>query len=230
MARDHLENLIPTRGAVVFHSPVTDLNDLPAELEEHGHDCRRVELGMGNPDNRALFDELREWTGHGTLPQVFIDGRFTGGLGGTRAELARRDTRGPVRALQAGYAGLAPFALGLGLLALGFNDSGLALLAAYGAVILAFVGAIHWGRALAARTEPGPVYVASVVPALVAWVALLLPAVFGIVVLAVGLIGWRVFETRAWPALFPRWFARLRNHLTAGAAGMLLLAAVIQLA
>lgn len=229
MPSSSLDNLIGATGAVVFHSPVTDLDALPHALEGCGYSCRTVELGMGNPDNRALFDELRERTGHRTLPQVFIDGEFVGGLAATREWLSAGSPGGPRLALLAGYAGLLPFALGLGLVLAGFGDTGVNVLRAYGAVILSFVGAIHWGLALTGRDPRQHIYAWSVVPALVAWVALLLPAPAGLVLLAGGLIGWRILETRLWPGVLPGWFERLRHHLTLGAGIMLVLAVVIRL-
>lgn len=229
MATDGIEDLIPARGAVIFHSPLTDLNGLPAEIRAHGYTCQQAELGMGDTRNRELFGSLRDYTGHGTLPQVFIDGVFVGGLGETREHLAAQDGAGTRTALLTGYAGLLPFALGLGLVLAGWSEAGRTILVSYGAIILSFVGAVHWGLALSSRTDQRLTYAAGVVPALVGWAALLLPVLAGLLLLAAGLIGWRVFEGRVQHARFPDWFDRLRTHLTAGASGMLVLAAVIQI-
>ncbi|MEK9951686.1 MAG: DUF3429 domain-containing protein [Curvibacter sp.] len=79
-----------------------------------------------------------------------------------------------------GYGGLLPFAAGaLGLL---FAPMGHALwqtvLLGYAAIILSFVGALHWGFAMGADAPEAPgLYRWSVVPALLGWVALLLPGV-----------------------------------------------------
>jgi glutaredoxin/chromate transport protein ChrA len=212
---------------VVFHSPVTDLDGLPEELERQGYRCSTRELGMGNPDNRALFDRLREETGHRTLPQVFIDGRFVGGLGESRAWLRANVESGPRGALLLGYAGLIPFLAGAVLIAVGEHDFGATLLAGYAAVILSFVGAVHWGLALGQGERRWRHYGTSVVPALIAWAALLLPPTPSLGVLAAGLAGWRLWEYLADVPAFPQWFARLRDHLTFGASALVMIGALL---
>lgn len=223
MPSSSLDNLISATGAVVFHSPVTDLDGLPDEIEDHGYACHLLELGMGSAENRALFEDLRERTGQRTLPQVFIHGSFVGGIGATRHWLHTRERPGPTGALSLGYGGLLPFLLGVVLIALGYRAVGADVLAAYGAVILSFVGAVHWGLALGHDEQRWRHYASSVVPALVAWLALLLPPVPSLGVLAAGLAGWRFWECLADPPAFPAWFARLRDHLTLGASVALLL-------
>ncbi len=95
--------------------------------------------------------------------------------------------------------------------------------AAYGATILAFLGAVHWGLAL--RPLPGEAAAAwprlglGVVPALVAWVALLLPPGLGLWLLAAGLMATAGVETlgarRGW---VPPGYLRLRWGLSGAAA------------
>ena len=227
MNSEIMQNRVPDKGAVVFHSPVTDLDGLPEELQRQGYDCSSRELGMGNPDNRALFDELREQTGHRTLPQVFIDGAFVGGLGETRAWLRAHGDSGPRGALVLGYAGLLPFIAGVVLIAMGLRSTGASWLTGYAAVILSFIGAVHWGLALGQGERRWRHYAASVVPALVAWGALLLPPTPSLGVLAAGLVGWRVQEYLADVPSFPAWFARLRDHLTFGASALVLIGALL---
>ena len=86
---------------------------------------------------------------------------------------------GPARPL--GYFGLVPFAAGALVMWLGGPElAGFAERAvlAYGAVILSFMGAVHWGLAMhSAHPRRNRQLALSVVPALVAWVALLLPPV-----------------------------------------------------
>lgn len=85
---------------------------------------------------------------------------------------------GPVAWL--GYGGLLPFVTlaAVGLLAPTTPWWSAALLA-YGAVILSFVGALHWGFAMAqsglSTAERTRCFVWSVVPSLMAWPATLLP-------------------------------------------------------
>lgn len=132
-----------------------------------------------------------------------------------------------------GFGGLIPF---VGLAALVLADAANAVrwsfvLLNYGAVIVSFVGALHWGFAMlwpqptaALRTR---LMVWSVVPALGAWVALLLPTAIGLAVLAGLLVvhfgfdlGLRHFR------VLPAWYPRLRSLLTLGAVLSLLAAAV----
>lgn len=67
-------------------------------------------------------------------------------------------------------------------------------LLAYGATILSFLGAIHWGLAMRDRTDPAVALLAwGVVPSLVAWVALLWGAGGGLSLLTAGLwVCWAV--------------------------------------
>ena len=113
----------------------------------------------------------------------------------------------PPFAIGLAIAGVIPFAL-LGILSVqpGPDSSLVAMrsLVGYGAVILAFLGGVHWGftldedgdgRAMRARLSLG------VVPSLVGWVAIVCsvfarPAV-GMAVLIAGLIGTVVVESRA---------------------------------
>lgn len=63
-----------------------------------------------------------------------------------------------------------------------------------GAVILSFLGAIHWGAA-ASRGQYAPLpYALSVVPALVGCVALLLPIGAALALMAVAFLAWRITE------------------------------------
>jgi hypothetical protein len=135
----------------------------------------------------------------------------------------RTDLPAPARLL--GPAGLIPFAaLAIGVWA-GFPQAGPAL-AAYGATILAFLGAVHWGLALAApAAERGADWARlglGVVPSLIAWVALLLPLSAGLGLLALAILGTAAAETRAAQAgLVPRAYLGLRWMLSAGAAAAL---------
>jgi hypothetical protein len=91
-------------------------------------------------------------------------------------------------ALRLGYAGLAPFVLGALLVWLVREDAhpyvALAL-AAYGATIVSFLGGIHWGLAFRHAEPPPRLLVWGVTPALLAWVAVMMPPSAGLVVLAV---------------------------------------------
>jgi glutaredoxin len=210
-----IRQLADSAEVVVFHSPVTDLAGLDALLERSGRDWRMIEMGMGSAESRGQFATLKAQTGWPTLPQVFVHGQFVGGLSAAEAKL-QPASRYPTAAAWMGYLGLLPFFLaGLGLW---LGPTWLAgWLLAYGAVILAFVGAIHWGLAMSADGLLAEPFYASVLPALVGWVALLMPPLIGLPVLIAGFIAWRVWEHRAAPVVLPSWFRRLRSVLTVGA-------------
>ncbi len=117
----------------------------------------------------------------------------------------------PPVAIALGIAGLIPFiGCGWGTLALPAPDSErfLTALLGYGAVILAFLGAVHWGFVLETPDPEGAAtraidrvrLVLGVVPALIAWVALLMPLLpspeAGLAVLIVGHLATVVTEAQ----------------------------------
>jgi hypothetical protein len=96
----------------------------------------------------------------------------------------------------------------------------------YGAIILSFVGALWWG--LAVHVEPSArrsaLFVWSVVPALIGWVAILTTPAIGVRMLLAGLaLQWLLdgLLMRSAPNLMPRWVFRLRTLLTFGAMSAL---------
>lgn len=91
-------------------------------------------------------------------------------------------------------------------------------LACYGAVILSFLGGIHWGLAI---SNSGTARISaerlcwSVVPSLIAWSALLLPLFAGMMTLAAAFaLALFVDLNTTTRALVPSWFPRLRTGLT----------------
>ncbi len=127
----------------------------------------------------------------------------------------------PRPALWLGLAGLTPFFAATAL-ALGVPDwrpVALPALAAYGAVILSFLGAVHWGFALRAagaeaRATPARLGL-GVMPSLLAWVALLLPLPFALPLLALGLLATAGVESlAARQGLMPDGYLRLRLGLS----------------
>ena len=138
----------------------------------------------------------------------------------------------PISALVLGIAGLIPF-LGFAALAVtgydgGFTSIGFSprtILLAYGAVIASFLGGIRWGAA-AARNGGNSDYLLAIIPSLLAWAALALPApwdlrLLGILVLAWGLID----QDLPRRGLVPRWMGNLRLVLSGIAGAALLVAA-----
>lgn len=95
--------------------------------------------------------------------------------------------------------------------------------AVYAAVILSFVGAIHWG--LAMRKDRSPAWYAwSVVPALIGWAAIILLDIrVSLLALAIGFtLSWSVDRQAHLRGLIPDWYMRMRHMLTAGATLSLL--------
>jgi len=88
-----------------------------------------------------------------------------------------------------GYGGLIPFvglALAMWFLAPSNHALTASALLSYSATIVSFLGAIHWG--LTMRDAPSPKagrLVWGVIPSLMAWVALLLPTAYGLLLIAV---------------------------------------------
>ena len=97
----------------------------------------------------------------------------------------------------------------------------------YGAVILSFVGALHWGCVMAHHEQVTPrlaslLYGWSVMPALIAWGALLMPDRIGATVMALCFVAcWRIDMKVIGSGLWPAWMARLRLHLTSCAVASL---------
>lgn len=99
----------------------------------------------------------------------------------------------PSRFTVLGYGGLLPF-IGLTALILFWAEYRAffsIMLVGYGAVILSFVGALHWGFAMTLQgltaKQRQERLVWSVIPALIGWVGTLLPVPLGCLVLTFGL-------------------------------------------
>lgn len=135
----------------------------------------------------------------------------------------------PLPAIILGISGLIPF-FAMGYLALGTQAERAGIgLVAYGAVILSFLGAVHWGFALSAPDSRGQTarLGMGVLPSLVGWVAVLftiplhIDAALGLLI--AGFVALTVMEVRARAAgLMPAGYMRLRYVLTAGVVFTLL--------
>ena len=131
----------------------------------------------------------------------------------------------PKPALWLGLAGLIPFLYGaathlapdLAVTPL----SGVAMIRLYGIVILCFMAGVLWGFAARAPEQTWQLYVASVVPALLAFIpAMFLPEIYqgqgGVLLLLIGfviLLG--IDNWFAGRGLTPDWWMKLRMLLTA---------------
>ncbi len=129
----------------------------------------------------------------------------------------------PKPALLLGLAGLLPFAATAILSWVGGTDlqarAGFAL-AAYGAVILSFLGGIKWGAVLYNQNDLqhwGPLGL-SVAPSILAWFALLFSVPVALALLTAGLLGQFYLDRQSVNRNeLPGWFGRLRLMLTTGA-------------
>ena len=136
-----------------------------------------------------------------------------------------------------GAAGLIPFiACGYGALTDQGGPAAFAL-AAYGAVILAFLGGVHWGFALPEPSGRGRLarLGLGVVPSLIGWVALLLTlavsADAGMALLAVGFVLLTVVEARAAKrGLMPAGYLTLRYGLSTVVVSVLVVVPVLRAA
>jgi Protein of unknown function (DUF3429) len=128
------------------------------------------------------------------------------------------------------YAGLIPF-VGLTLLVqlapTPLNYLSAESLAGYGAVITAFMGALHWGASLHTLGKTP-----SITPALVAWLALHIYIPVGLLILASTLIIQRNIDQSTYQYYFSDEAARnafmmIRNRLTYIAAACLIWSAIV---
>lgn len=118
------------------------------------------------------------------------------------------------------YAGLLPFVGATLVLALGtdaWHDGALQALIGYGAVLLGFLGAVHWGLAL--RELPlhhrRHYFGWGVLPALAGWLALLIPPRPGIALLFAGYALQYAADRHATVQdVLPLWYERLRLRLS----------------
>lgn len=145
-------------------------------------------------------------------------------------------TRVPTAAKWLGALGAIPFVLLAitGLLSQGpLQEQTSFALAAYGAVILSFLGGIHWGLAIAdfgpAQSDISTLHrlAFSVIPSLIGWGALLLPNPAGLLVLAAAFAWLLVFDLQASrKARAPAWYPKLRRPLTVVVVASLMLGAL----
>ncbi len=153
-------------------------------------------------------------------------------MNGSRAVTPESSASAP--ALLIGMSGLIPFVGLAAMVGLGpptWYVYWLAALSYYGAVILTFVGALHWAYALkrnAHGREAWLQYAFSVAPALIAWLSLLFPVWTALKLQATGLLICCLFDrsmSRYDPV--PAWFLHLRAGLTLVGSVSLVLASVL---
>ena len=128
-----------------------------------------------------------------------------------------------------GHLGLLPFVLGALLVWLGL-DSELQLfvtqaLSAYGALIVSFLGGIHWGLAMRHSAPPASLLLWGVVLTLLAWMAVLMPPFAGLVLQGLLLLVCYAVDRRVYPVQGVAHWLTLRFRLSAVASLSCFLAA-----
>jgi len=103
----------------------------------------------------------------------------------------------------------------------------------YGAVILSFVGALHWGFAMTVQDmsakQRSDRFIWSVIPALIAWIATLLPMPLGCLLLVIGFVVHLRQDRQLLQVMrLPAWYLPMRLRLTLVASFCLLLAAIVE--
>ncbi|MFM8589645.1 MAG: DUF3429 domain-containing protein [Limnohabitans sp.] len=133
---------------------------------------------------------------------------------------------------QLGYAGLIPFiflALSLWLVGPELHPSVALALQCYGAVIVSFLGGIHWGvgfrNAITMHNAPRLFFLWGVTPSLLAWLGVMMPAYAGLPLLGVVLIVCYLVDRKTWPSAGLAPWLPMRLQLTAVASISCLLAA-----
>jgi len=117
------------------------------------------------------------------------------------------------------YAGVVPFVLCLLGIALlpnyGLRELAQRIAISYGAVVLAFVGAVHWGLALAGQLAWRPVrIVGSILPAVIGATGTLIGGQRGLALLVVGFGVFWLYEHRSVGTELPAAYLSLRRNLS----------------
>ena len=117
-----------------------------------------------------------------------------------------------------GRAGLLPFVACASVAVLGpaaWQAAAAAALSAYAAVIVSFLGGIHWGLAMRQKPQPSTALLAwGVVPSLLTWPALLLPSAASLGLLGAILLLCYAADRRLYPAQGVSAWLGLRAQLT----------------
>jgi hypothetical protein len=129
----------------------------------------------------------------------------------------------PAPALGLGLGGLVPFfvlAASLWYAEGRWAQIAAIALAAYGGVILAFMGGVHWGAAmLGGEATSWKRLTVSVLPALIAWPAILFMPVLGLGMLLIAFVLLLVYDLQlVGVGALPAWYRHLRIVLTLGVA------------
>ena len=123
--------------------------------------------------------------------------------------------------MRLGYAGLIPFIVGAALVWLVWPEAHpyvTLALSAYAAVIVSFLGGIHWGLAMRNPDPPRFWLLWGVVPSLLAWLAVMLMPASGLVIHGLVLLACYAVDRRLYLAEGAASWLVLRFRLSAVAA------------
>ena len=147
----------------------------------------------------------------------------------------------PLPAMLLAAAAAFPLTTLAGMIVTGFKVPGIDnefTLMVYAAIVLSFMSGVLWGLAMLVPGHGAPGrwghlgdwrrYGASFVPALFAWIGLLLPVKAGAWVMAIGFIGILIYDLRCTKAgEAPSWFPALRWPVVVMATGSLIVGIVL---
>ena len=143
----------------------------------------------------------------------------------------QHDNKIPLIALILGLLGLIPFLSPSLALLIPYDPYELGarafhmMLVTYAALIASFLGGVRWGNALEKPHRHGLDFTVSVIPSLVAWLALATPRPYDLVVLLAVFLTLGISDVgMAARGHAPRWFGKLRVILTTGVTLSLLVA------
>ena len=152
----------------------------------------------------------------------------------TESEIIKPDTM-PRTALLLGVGGLIPFIGLAALITIAPDIAGLGqrplhmALVTYAALIASFIGGVRWGNALFGHPWQTREFILSVIPSLLAWLALATPRPYDLMLLIGVFLALGVSDVGlALSGGAPRWYGKLRVLLTAVATLSLLSALFAQ--
>ncbi len=134
---------------------------------------------------------------------------------------------------QLGYLGLLPFiASSIVVWNPAYHDFALQSITIYAAVIVTFIGGVHWGLALQAQSSSGNhkasticnQFIFSVIPSLAAWLAVVVAQPYSLIIIALCFVTFWYFEKTFFNQTFENWYATLRNRLTLVATTCIIIA------
>ncbi len=137
-------------------------------------------------------------------------------LSAPAAPVAESDPDALARRLS--WAGLIPFVGGALLMWLVRDEvrPEVALaLSSYAAVVISFLGGIHWGLAMRQQPPPRVLLAWGVVPSLLAWPAVMMPPASGLVIAALALLACYGVDRRLYPLHGAAHWLTLRFRLSA---------------